>query len=43
MTVLRLFESIKLPPEFNSDHIIGDYKGKPLEPLIDDFKSFSKK
>jgi hypothetical protein len=40
MTVLRFFESIKLPTEFDPSSIIDDYNGKPLQPIIKDFRLF---
>jgi hypothetical protein len=40
MTVLRFFESIKLPVEFDEKPLCDDYKGKPLQPIQRDFKSF---
>jgi hypothetical protein len=40
MTVLRLFESIKLPVEFDESSITDDYNGKPLQPIVKDFQSF---
>jgi len=40
MTVLRLFESIKLKPKFDESSITGRYIGKPIEPILLDFKSF---
>jgi len=43
MTVLRIFESIKLPPEFDKSSIVNDYNGKPLQPIIKEFKSFLEK
>lgn len=40
MTVLRLFESIKLEVLFDPESIISDYNGKPLEPICNDFVLF---
>jgi len=40
MTVLRLFESIKLKPKFDESSITGSYIGKPIQPILLDFKSF---
>jgi hypothetical protein len=40
MTVLRLFESIKLPSEFDESSITNEYTGKPIDPIVKDFKSF---
>jgi hypothetical protein len=41
MTVLRLFESIKLRPEFDPNPITKPYSGKPLIGIAKDFESFS--
>lgn len=43
MTVLRLFESIKLPTKFDESSVTQEYKGKPLDPIVKDFKSFLEK
>lgn len=40
MTVLRYFESIKLDKTFDEKPITGEYIGKPIEPIVKDFKSF---
>jgi hypothetical protein len=40
MTALRLFESIKLETKFDESSITNSYTGKPIEPIIKDFKSF---
>ena len=40
MTVLRLFESIKLLPKFDESSITDGYTGKPIDPIVKDFKSF---
>ena len=40
MTVLRYFESIKLDKTFDEKPITGEYIGKPIEPIVNDFKSF---
>jgi len=41
MTVIRLYESIKLKEEFDESSITDDYNGKPLEPIVLEFKQFS--
>uniref|UniRef100_A0A2V0RCQ8 RdRp n=1 Tax=viral metagenome TaxID=1070528 RepID=A0A2V0RCQ8_9ZZZZ len=40
MTVLRLFESIRLPVKFDSTSITDEYKGLPLDPISNDFELF---
>jgi hypothetical protein len=40
MTTLRYFESIKLPTEFDESSITSGYSGKPLQPIVTEFKSF---
>jgi len=40
MTVLRLYESIELPVEFDSKPIEEPYKGKPLQDISDHFQEF---
>jgi hypothetical protein len=40
MTVLRLFESIKLLPQFDESSITDGYTGKPIDPIVKDFKLF---
>jgi len=40
MTVLRYYESIHLPVEFDPKPLEDVYSGKPLEPILRDFKSF---
>jgi hypothetical protein len=40
MTVLRLFESIKLPVQFDETSITAPYDGEPLEGIIAEFKHF---
>jgi hypothetical protein len=42
MTVFRLFESIELPVEFDESSITDPYNGKPLDPIVKEFKSFAK-
>lgn len=41
MTVLRYFESITLDKTFDETSITGEYIGKPIEPIVKDFKSFA--
>jgi hypothetical protein len=41
MTVLRLYESIKLDVEFNQSSITDEYNGKPLDEINKDFKKFT--
>jgi hypothetical protein len=41
MTALRLFESIKLPVTFDESSITDQYNGKPLDPIVKDFKLFA--
>jgi hypothetical protein len=40
MTVLRIFESIELKPEFDEQSITSGYNGKPLDQILINFKSF---
>jgi hypothetical protein len=40
MTVLRLFESIKLEVLFDPSSIISEYNGKPLDSICSDFYLF---
>jgi hypothetical protein len=40
MTVLRLYESIKLDVEFNQNSITDEYNGKPLDEINEDFEKF---
>jgi len=40
MTVLRYFESIKQPVKFDSSPITTAYTGKPIQPIVMDFKVF---
>jgi hypothetical protein len=42
MTVLRYFESIKLPTTFDSSSITNVYDGKPINKILKGFKSFCK-
>jgi hypothetical protein len=40
MTVLRLYESIELPVEFNPDPITAPYTGKPIDEIVIGFQNF---
>jgi hypothetical protein len=40
MTVLRLYESIKLDVEFSQNSITDEYNGKPLDEINKDFEKF---
>lgn len=42
LTVLRIYESVKLKETFEPESIVSEYSGKPLYPIIKDFSKFVK-